>query len=656
MLGEQAFTPSPSLSLLTSRSKSQLAIEFAHQVAEKSPNTWIFWIHAATRGLVDQGFRTIADSVHLPGRDDPSANIPLLVSNWLLNPHNGQWVMVIDSADDQTVFYNASPSNAATGSSSESPSSGDPRPLASYLPQTVNGSILVTTRDGGLAFKLTGSRHNSLSIGAMTSPDALQLLETRLACSFSPDDRPAAEQLVEALERIPLAISQAAGYIQQREPRMSVAKYLGEFQKGDRKRARLLEHDVGDIRRDGAGAVLTTWTLSFEQIRRDRESASDLLAVMSFFEPQDIPAEMLKEWWVRQAAEGCHSGEEYDDEADDMFEDDITLLRNYSLVAVTGTGAEEAFSMHALVQLSTRRWIEACGIRAGYQERFLEFLLAALWKLREHHLENWPAAMKLLPHIELVVELSLEGDSESALRFDVLRNAGGLYRSIHEYGAAERLLREAQKVSEQVAGRDAEMTLYITQELLEVMSHQSAEVEDQYLQTADRLLNKLGPRHWLTLQNLTALATWYSSHGRSRDAEEYYARIQKIQTAILGPDHPEVLTASFNLADIYYEHGKIDEADRLASTVWESYNARKGSMESAKPWTLVFLRGVAVYIKHNMRDQAQQLSLELTRDLWALYDNGDPHALYCLAILAKALRFGTLFLEASALQVEVLDS
>ncbi|KAK3899623.1 hypothetical protein C8A05DRAFT_36745 [Staphylotrichum tortipilum] len=113
--------------------KSQLAIEFAHQIAEKSPDTWIFWIHAANRGLVQQGFRIMADAVHLPGRNDPGANIPLLV------------------ADDQTVFYNAAPtpSSAVPGSSSSgtTPSSDEARrPLAFYFPQTANGSILVTTR------------------------------------------------------------------------------------------------------------------------------------------------------------------------------------------------------------------------------------------------------------------------------------------------------------------------------------------------------------------------------------------------------------------------------------------------------------------------------------------------------------------------------
>ncbi len=247
--------------LANRHSKSQLAIEFAYQVAEKSPDIWIFWIRSATRRLVDQGFLTIANTVNIPGRSDQSANIPLLVLNWLSNPHNGRWMIVLDNADDHTVFYNSSPSTPGTG---EPASSGDPRPLASYLPQTPNGSILVTTRDGGFASKLTGSRQNAIPIGAMSSSDALLLLETRLCRSFTPADRPAAEALVEVLERIPLAISQAARYIQQREPRMSVQKYLREFQKRHRKRVRLLEQDVGDIQQEVITTAEEKWTLEFE--------------------------------------------------------------------------------------------------------------------------------------------------------------------------------------------------------------------------------------------------------------------------------------------------------------------------------------------------------------------------------------------------------
>jgi hypothetical protein len=53
---------------------------------------------------------------------------------------------------------------------------------------------------------------------------------------------------------------QAAAHIQARAPRSSPEKYLAEFRESERKRSKLLEHDTGDIRRDGgaSNAILTT--------------------------------------------------------------------------------------------------------------------------------------------------------------------------------------------------------------------------------------------------------------------------------------------------------------------------------------------------------------------------------------------------------------
>src|SRR5436189_4580486 len=128
--------------------KSQLAIEFAHRIAQGADDTWVFWIYAGTQVRVEEGFRAIADAVKLPGRNQPKADIPQLVHSWLSNERNGRWFIVLDSADDGDVFYGTS------GGSRHG------RPIATYLPQSRNGSIIITTRDRDLAFKLSGSCRN----------------------------------------------------------------------------------------------------------------------------------------------------------------------------------------------------------------------------------------------------------------------------------------------------------------------------------------------------------------------------------------------------------------------------------------------------------------------------------------------------------------
>ena len=149
---------------LTASRKSQLAIEYAHRIASEQSDQWIFWVHAGTKARVEEGFQAIADAVKLPDRKQAKADIPQLVYSWLSNERNGRWITILDSADDRDVFY-------STANSVKS------KPLAVCLPQSRNGSILVTTRDMDLARRLTGGDKNIVEVGAMAQTDALSLLE-----------------------------------------------------------------------------------------------------------------------------------------------------------------------------------------------------------------------------------------------------------------------------------------------------------------------------------------------------------------------------------------------------------------------------------------------------------------------------------------------
>ena len=51
--------------------KSQLAIEYTHRTRERSPDTWVFWVHASNAARFEQGYRDIADVIKIAGREDP---------------------------------------------------------------------------------------------------------------------------------------------------------------------------------------------------------------------------------------------------------------------------------------------------------------------------------------------------------------------------------------------------------------------------------------------------------------------------------------------------------------------------------------------------------------------------------------------------------
>ncbi|KAJ4167390.1 hypothetical protein NW754_011205 [Fusarium falciforme] len=243
----------------------------------------------------------------------------------------------------------------------------------------------------------------------MEKSQALQLLRTRLG-EEGAEDNMAILDLVDDLNYMPLAITQAAAYIKRRRPRMSVSTYLDEFRRSDKKRASLLNRDVGDLRRDetASNLIVTIWQITFDQIRYERSSAADLLSFMSFFNPQGIP-EFALQTYARDDGEDC--GEDLDE--------DLEVLRGYSLVAVTAE--QDVFEMHALVQFCTRVWLSSFGDTQHWEREFLR-VMSDRYPLGKY--ENWTECQRLDPHIAVIVKKE-PGDSEDALRWvRLLRNAG----------------------------------------------------------------------------------------------------------------------------------------------------------------------------------------------------------------------------------------
>ncbi|KAL9062882.1 MAG: hypothetical protein Q9161_009717 [Pseudevernia consocians] len=352
--------------------KSQLAIEYTHRTRERSPDTWVFWVHASNAARFEQGYRDIADVIKIAGREDPRANIFKLVHDWLRGC-GGTWLMILDNVDDADFFVNA---QAPIQSQSSDSGRRTLRPLRDYLPQSQNGSILITTRSRESALKLS-EWNDLIPVDLMAPSNAVELLEKKLESTEQRNDKDLVK-LAAALEFMPLAIVQAAAYISQGESRCSVQQYLAEFRESDRRKTSLLDLEGGQLRRDGEAknSIIITWQISFDHIHRTRPSAADLLSLMSFFDRQGIPESLVRD--RAQAENGPGSREEpysgdgqgnsneddsdsdsdsiSESDKDNKFEKDIRILRDYSFISFD---TNQTFEMHSLVQLATRKWLEA---------------------------------------------------------------------------------------------------------------------------------------------------------------------------------------------------------------------------------------------------------------------------------------------------------
>lgn len=81
--------------------------------------------------------------------------------------------MILDNADDLELFK-----THVTSSQADNSSDGLTRPLSAYLPQSENGSILVTTRDKSVAFYLA-EEYEIIPIEPMNDSEAVALLEKK---------------------------------------------------------------------------------------------------------------------------------------------------------------------------------------------------------------------------------------------------------------------------------------------------------------------------------------------------------------------------------------------------------------------------------------------------------------------------------------------
>ncbi|KAI0974916.1 P-loop containing nucleoside triphosphate hydrolase protein [Xylaria arbuscula] len=537
--------------------KSQLAIEHAYRIRDmfrqENKDIWTFWVHASTRARVEESYRHIADTVKIYGRNQPNADIFQLVFQWLRNERNGQWLMVLDSADFIDVFYNANEKTRPTTTFNE-----EKRALWTYLPQSPNGSILVTTRDKELAFRLTGGYRNIIDVGQMDRDHALELLAVKSGSEYDQDD---GEKLVEALEYMPLAISQAAAYIQAKWPRTSVKKYLNRFQKSERNKLSLLNHDAGALRRDrsATNSVITTWQISFNFLRLTRPSATDLLSLMSFFDCEDILESL-----VRPIDQNDSSDNEEYEVSNSGFEDDIATLRNYCLITTNETG--EVFEMHGLVQLSTRKWLDANGETEKFKEAFINRLYHALPTLK---VNNWISHRQFFLHAEKAMYYR-PINKDSLLKWAKVVCRGGWFFMLQcKDIMAETMATIARNVFETEVGTENTKTLHAT-ELIKMIYWQQERWDEAKLleiQLLDIRKRVLGPEHPQTLNHMDSLASIYRYQKQRKEAESLMVKVVETRKRVLGPEHSHTLLSMVDLAHIYEDQNRREEAISLIEQI-----------------------------------------------------------------------------------------
>jgi tetratricopeptide (TPR) repeat protein len=570
--------------------------------------------------------------VNIPGWDNPQVSILELVSNWLCDEVNGRWVMIVDNADDVGVFSQLDRSSTSHNSVQVT------QPLLDFLPQSLNGSTLITSRSRDAAYKLTGSDSDIIKVEPMDEDQALSLLQKKLPGKL---DRNEGGELVHTLDCMPLAITQAAAYISQRSPRITVSKYLSDLRKGDEERASLLKKDLGDTRRDGraSNSIIATWQISFEYIRKEWSSAARLLSLMSLFDRQGIPDALLL---------GSY---EDDGIAEADFEDDISILTSFSLVTMNTEGNE--FEMHRLVQFSTKKWLELRDELGHWKEKYIIIMVQA-FPIGQH--ENWATCEQLYPHAEMVLSYRPTNKDYLERWASILFDAAWYSDDKGNYAMAEKMNQQAIEGYKKALGAEHPSTLSSMANLASTYWNQgrwkeAEELDVQVLETSKRVL---GVEHPDTLINMANLASTYRNQGRWKEAEELNVQVLETSKRVLGVEHPDTLINMANLASTYWNQGRWKEAEELNEQVLET---SKRVLGVEHPSTLISMSDLASTYRNQGRwKEAEELNVQVLETSKRVLGVEHPSTLTSMSNLASTYWNQGRWKEAEELNVQVLET
>ena len=603
--------------------KSQIAIEYCWRSKKAHPETHVFWVHAGSVGRFDGAYNSIARQCKIPGWDKPRADVLQLVYEWLMDERNGNWLMVLDNADDKSVFSNQVQEDASQKAGSED----DALNLLSYIPQASNGSILITSRNRDVAYRLLSSNENIIDVPLMDAELAVSLLLKKLPeCKGSLDDR---FQLVELLDQLPLAITQASAYIIRRG--ISLSDYIKYFHDNT---AILLE-DMGDIRRDSTmkHSVILTWHISFNQIRKENQSAAKLLSLMSVLERQDIPRFLVR------------------GEINDLsFDNAIALLLDFSLISQVES--RKAFGMHRLVQIATRTWLEKHDEK-GLWEGTAVTMLAQVFP--SGSFETRETCASLLPHTNVVGEYEYRNVEYKLQLANLLHNRSWyLYQEGKDYLAKE----DAQRVLDIRLNLLTREDISVSAAMSNMGAILSALGEDLAAESMNRealeLSSRLGVDDFDVQKIRMRLGNCLTKQKKYEEAIEILQSVLDSREKHLGTRDSRTLDVMALLVQALSYQKKFDEAQELCQQHLDILLEMKGendpdtieSMGILMPEILIGLR---------RSESAERLSRHASELAKKVYGPSHRNTLLILANLRKSLHNTRKFNEAEDLARHVLS-
>jgi ankyrin repeat protein len=311
------------------------------------------------------------------------------------------WLLIIDNAD--TLKFNTQDSSN----------------LYSLIPKGPNGKTLWITRDRKITRSLVDPK-GAINVHHMRTEEAEKLLASLIdSCDITKEDPIAVEALLHRLDRLPLAISQAAAYIQRTST--TVEKYTRKLA-NVKKRWELLEKSHPDCYRQfgSTNSVLHTWQVSVDSLLQESPCAYKILHTIAYFSHRNILLELVKaaarpEEYSEKIEDSVGYGkicgkDDDDDDEEDVLEA-VARLEEFSFLRKQKKDGRPSYDMPRLVQEATLYSIARNKDNDGglhFSKTALE-ILSRTFPLSDQ--QNWTRCEDLLPH-SLTISSSIEVSQE----------------------------------------------------------------------------------------------------------------------------------------------------------------------------------------------------------------------------------------------------
>lgn len=304
---------------LNGTGKTHIALEFCYLNINKYQN--IFWINAKNEVTFSNSYYDIARLLGLittgnVNNFNSRRNISL-VNNWLSS--HSDWLLVYDQLEDMTL-------------------------LPEYLPANYQGHILITTNcqenltDYSYVINLAPLSVDEATLFLLKRANLIAKDE-KLPRNISDKNKFSAQQIIQEVNALPLALSLIAAYIEQ--TKCSLTDYLTLYQNiryFPNRNTNSEEIDVDNI-------ITAIYKLTADQINKKNLAATELLQCCSILSFEKIPEEIF--------TESAHLLRDILSDSFNSFfiyNESLSILLNYSLIE--RDNIDNSISLHSLLKTS----------------------------------------------------------------------------------------------------------------------------------------------------------------------------------------------------------------------------------------------------------------------------------------------------------------